>query len=68
MPSSFRPGDKVTVSPSELDPIVLHMQRYATVVRGGERCIIQLSDTMPPNQQFEVAAVKLRPGWVPQDW
>jgi hypothetical protein len=64
----YKPGDHVTVKPTELDPLILHFQRYATVVHGGEDCVIQVSDTFPPNQRFEIPARRLLPGWRPQDW
>lgn len=60
----YRPGDQVTVVPTELDPIILHFQRYATVVDGSaDLCVIQISATMPPNQRFRVPAKRLLPGW-----
>lgn len=67
--SGYREGDQVTVQPTELDPLILHFQRYAVVVRGGnDICVIQVADTWPPNQRFSIPARRLRAGWVPQDW
>lgn len=64
----YLPGDEVTVIPTELDPLILHFQRYATVVDGTpDTCVIEVADTVPPNQRFRIPAKRLLPGWRDSD-
>lgn len=61
----LHPGDPVTVEPVDTDPIILSMQRYATVSRcvdGG--FMVVLDGTWPPGEEFgPIPADHLLPGW-----
>lgn len=58
-------GDHVTVEARENDPLILTMQRYATVARvvdGG--VIVRLEGTWPPDEEFgPIPPDRLLPGW-----
>lgn len=61
---AFRPGDRVTVLAQPGDPVILTLQRHATVSRvTDEGVYVTLSATFPPNQEFgPLAPSQLLPG------
>jgi hypothetical protein len=59
-------GDEVTVLPPyDTLPYILRFQRYARVAAGIDQPVVtvELTDTYPPGQRFEVPKAQLVRGW-----
>jgi hypothetical protein len=63
-PRPYGEGDKVTVVPLDEDPVILHMQRYAKVVRDlASGYLVEVGSTHPPAIFGPIPAERLLPGW-----
>jgi hypothetical protein len=56
-------GDQVTIIPTDQDPLILHMQRFAVIERRtDEGYMVRLTDARPP-VYGPIPEARLLPGW-----